>query len=335
MKKQYSIADYKIDELLEANRSEDYHWDENHVIVDGVLMTRDSVLQTIPNTRATASSIIKKDPQFDYSFMDTVYIRLDQMNIDHITYAHKSSTDNRKDKYHYQIDLYSAYPHVIEFERMPIDGTLYEEESESRLNFYLYSGEYLSNHCIITDDLKDYIEERGLGECEYLFSTDYCVGCNMGKKLMTMVYKNKKTKEEAKEIHYGYYQKRYLEYFEDEDAYAKRPQYNKELFMVAIVSQLVYIMLSIRDILGDDTGRFVIDAYHFDAEPDIDRFKAEMDKRFPKYDYRIIDATKRGKEDKHGEIMYKSYPDLPDAPRSHHKKKVEVVYPAVYQSPVY
>ena len=127
MKKQYSIADYKIDELLEANRSEDYHWDENHVIVDGVLMTRDSVLQTIPNTTVTAASIIKKDPQFDYSFMDTVYIRLDQMNIDHITYAHKSSTDNRKNKYHYQIDLYSAYPHVIEFERMPIDGTLYED----------------------------------------------------------------------------------------------------------------------------------------------------------------------------------------------------------------
>ena len=330
MKKVFPIADYKIDELLENNKSVEYHWDENKVIYNGVLMTRASIVDAMPKTKTTASSIIKKDPQFDYSFMDELYIRLDQMGLDHIAYAHVNNEVNGSTKFRYQLDLYSAYPHVIQYEKMPVDGTLYMEESPDRLNFYLYSGDYLSNHCIITDDLKDYIEEHNLGLCTFMFSTDYCIGCNMGKKLIEMVYKHKGTKAEAKEVHWGYYQKRFLEYIEDEDCYAKRTAYNKEPLMVAIVSQLVFTMVSIRDIIGDNNGRFVVDAYYFDQEPDIDHIKEEMTARFSNYDYRVIDSSKKGTEDKHGEILFKSYPDLKDAPRSHHKKKdVEVVYPAL------
>lgn len=336
MKKIFPIADYKIDELLKANPSEDYHWDENTIVYNGVRMTRQSVVQTMPTNKTTASSIIKKDPQFDYSYMDELYIRLDQMGLDHIAYAHITGKGNGCDNFHYQLDLYSAYPHIVQYEKMPVDGTLYMDKSKERLNFYLYSGSYLSNHCIITDDLKNYIEEHNLGECEFMFSTDYCVGCNMGKKLIEMVYKHKGTKADAKEVHWGYYQKRYLEYVPEEDAYAKRTQYNKEPLMIAIISQLVYNMLLIRDAIGDDDGRFVTDAYYFNKEPDLDRIRALFDSTLKNYDYRVIDATQKGTEDKHGEIMYKSYPDLPDAPRSHHKKKdIEVVYSVAKEAKIW
>ena len=40
--------------------------------------------------------------------------------------------------------------------------------------------------------------------------------------------------------------------------------------------------------------------------------------------YRIIDKWEKGTEHKDGNILFKSYPDLPDAPRSHHKKCTKV-----------
>ena len=93
--------------------------------------------------------------------------------------------------------------------------------------------------------------------------------------------------------------------------------------MVAILSQLVFIMLNIADIIGHG-GRFVTDAYHFKNDPDIDHINAELQSRFKNYDYRIIDKWEKGTEHKDGNILFKSYPDLPDAPRSHHKKCTKV-----------
>ena len=45
---------------------------------------------------------------------------------------------------------------------------------------------------------------------------------------------------------------------------------------------------------------------------------------FPNYDYRIYDCQMKNEEDSHGTVIYKTYPDLPDAPRSHHKKCTKV-----------
>ena len=336
MRKIFPIADYKIDEYLEQNKSEDYHWDENTIIVNGVPMTRESVVDAMPKTKTTASSIIKKDPQFDFSFMNEFYLRMDQLGIDHIQYAHVTNEQNGTDNHRFQLDIHAAYPHIIQFCRMPVDGALYMEEDPDRLNFYLYEGTALFNHCIITDDLKAYVEEHDLGTCEFMFSTDYCIGCNMGKKMMEMCYKNKRTKEEVHDIHWGYYQKKFLEYIDDEDCYAMRTQYNKEPLMVAIISELVYIMLNVRDIIGDYNGYFNVDAYYFDKEPDVEDIKTRMSAMFEHFDYRIIDTTQKATEDKHGGILYKSYPDLPDAPRSHHKKKdFEVVYPVAKEAKIW
>ena len=192
------------------------------------------------------------------------------------------------------------------------------------MNFYKYTGKYLNNNCIITNDLKEYIEKNGLGKCEYMFSTDYKIGSKIGDKLIEMVYKNKKTKEEAKKIHYGFYQKKYLEYDIENDCYNRYEEHKYEILMIAIFSQLVYIMLNIRDIISDDTYYFVKDAYFFNNIDDVNDVASRLKSRFEKYDFRIIDCTVPSEEDKHGTVIYKSYPDLPDAPRSHHKKCTKV-----------
>lgn len=320
MKKPLTIEDVELDEIIKQKQSDKYAWDPTKIIIDGILYYRKSIVSDEVSTKSTASSLIKKEPVFDFSFMDDVYRILDEHNIDQIFYARpRKNGGNSEQDFQYEIDLYSAYPHVLNYEKLPVDGTLYEEESTDRMNFYVYHGNKLKPDCIVTDDLKKYIEENNIGTCEFLFSTNYQIGSKIGKKLIEMVYKNKKTKAEAKLLHYGYYQKKFIQYDPIQDCYIRNPKYNHELLMVAILSQLVFIMLNIADIIGHG-GRFVTDAYHFKNEPDIDHINEELQSRFKNYDYRIIDKWEKGTEHKDGNILYKSYPDLPAAPRSHHKK---------------
>lgn len=320
MKKTLTIEDAKLNQLLEENKSEDFAYDKYRVAIDGVLYYRKSIVEET-TTKSTAQSLIKKEAEFDYNYCEEMYEILDANGIDHIQYArpaHGSYKDNSR--FHYQLDLYSAYPHVLKYEKLPVSGTLYEEENPERLNFYKYEGKYFKNNSIVTNDLKEYIEKNNMGTCTFLFSTDYKIGSKMGDKLIEMVYKNKKTKAEAKEIHYGYYQKKYLQYDLDDDCYVRNTKYNHEILMVAILSQLVYIMMTIKDIIKDDSFHFVTDAYYFDNLEDMNRVVKEMSEKLEHYDYRIFDTTTPSEEDRHGTVIYKSYPDLPDAPRSHHKK---------------
>lgn len=321
MNKPLTIDDAELDSILKSKVNDKYAWDPSKIVIDGILYYRASIVKDEVSTKSTAMSLIKKEPAFDFSFMDDVYKILDEHDIEHIFYARPTMTSgNHERDFQYMLDLYSAYPHVLNYEHLPIDGQLYEEESTERMNFYVYHGKKLRNNCIVTDDLKKYIEYNNLGTCEFLFSTNYQTGSKIGAKLIEMVYKNKKTKAEAKELHYGYYQKKFIQYDPEQDCYVRNPKYNHELLMVAVLSQLVYIMLNIADIIGKG-GRFVTDAYFFKKEPDIDYIKEQLKARFGNYDYRICDTWKTGTEDKHGEILYKSYKDLPEAPRSHHKKK--------------
>lgn len=327
MKKAEAINDRELDELLEENKSEEFAWNKNKVIINNVTYYRQSIV-TDTSTKSTAQSLIKKEAEFDYNYCEELYTELEAHKLDHIIYARPANSVFKNDSFranlqhNYQLDLYSAYPHILKYEKLPVAGDLYTEEIVDMLNFYKYKGKYLTNNCIVTDDLKQYIEANGLGSCEYMFSTNYKIGSKLGDKLIDMVYKNKKTKQDAKQIHYGFYQKKYIEYDMHDDCYIRNEAHKYEILMIAVLSQLVYIMLNIRDIIGDDCYHFVTDAYFFDNLDDIDDIVARLKARFSNYDYRIIDCTIPSEEDKHGTIIYKSYPDLPDAPRSHHKKKV-------------
>lgn len=323
MKKVNEISDAELDQLIAANHSDEYAWHQNRVIIDGVLYYRKSVITDV-STKSTASSLIKKEAEFDYNYCEEIYATLDEHGLDALLGA-RPATGSRKNlhDFHYQLDLYSAYPHVFKYERLPVAGNLYKKEDTNLLNFYKYTGKMLKNECIVTDDLKNYIEANALGSCEYLFSTDYKIGSKIGDKLIDMVYKNKKTKADAKKIHYGFYQKKYISYDYNEECYVRDESHKYEILMIAVLSQLCYIMLNIRDIISDDAYHFVTDAYFFDNIDDIDRINYELHAKFANYDYRIIDCTTPSDEERHGTIIYKSYPDLPDAPRSHHKKVVK------------
>lgn len=324
MKKAAEIDDRELDDLLEQNKSEEFAWNKNKVIINNVTYYRRSIV-TDTSTKSTAQSLIKKEAEFDYNYCEEMYTELEANKLDHIIYARPANSVLKSDslranlQHHYQLDLYSAYPHILKFERLPVAGNLYKNESPDLLNFYKYRGKYLTNNCIITDDLKNYVEANKLGSCEYMFSTNFKIGSKLGDKLMDMVYKNKKTKADAKKIHYGFYQKKYIEYDMKDDCYIRNENHKYEILMIAVLSQLVYIMLNIRDIISDDCYHFVTDAYFFDNIDDIDRINDELHARFANYDYRIIDCTTTSDEDRHGTILYKSYPDLADAPRSHHK----------------
>lgn len=337
MKKTQTIKKSELEAYIEENPSDDFVWYRTKIKINGVLCYREDIV-TDKSTKSTAQSLIKKEAEYDYDYMDAVYAILEE-KIDmpaeqfHIRYAHirkhgTKPTHNLKN----ELDLYSAFPHIIKYEKMPIAGNLYHEENPNGLNFYRYNGEFLRDNCIITDDLAKYVTDHDLGTVEFLFATDCKIGSNMADKLIGMVYKNKKTKAEVKELHWGYYQKRYLSYIPEDDCFGKNPDYNHELFMVAIESQLRYIMLNISDIIGDDNCGFVKDAVHYDKDIDVDYVVEAVKKMFPNYDFRIIDKTSGDGSFEGGMIVYKSYPDLQDAPRSHHKKKEQTAEEFIAQT---
>lgn len=317
--KAQKIEDAKLDALLKAHENENISWDRDKVIIDGIYYYRASKFtDDHVSNKVNAQSLIKSEPAFDYSFMDDIYAILDANNIERVRYPlpnHIKGGLNHERDAQYMLDLFAAFPHILQYEKMPIDGKLYEEESEDRLNFYLVE-KGLQTGRIATNDLAEYITEHG-GTVKFLFSTDYKIGNKMGERLLTMSYKNEKTKAEAK-INWGYYQKKFIKYIPEEDCYARNPKYNHEPLFIAIQSQLCYILLKTKDITGNKSFRFITDAVYFN-ELDIDTIAEQMKAEFPNYDYRIYDTYQSG-DDKHGVILYKTYKDIPKAPRSHHKK---------------
>lgn len=317
--KAQSIDDAKLDALLKVHEADNVSWDRDKVIIDGIYYYRASKFtEDYVQNKVNAQSLIKSEPVFDYSFMDDIYAIMDKNDIEKIRYPlpnHIRGINHERDA-QYMLDLFAAYPHILQYEKMPVDGELYTEEDPDKLNFYFIE-EGIQKGRMATNDLAQYITEHG-GKVRFLFATDYKVGNKMGERLLQMSYKNEKTKAEAK-INWGYYQKKYLKYIEEEDCYARNPKYNHEPMFLAIVSQLCYILLKVRDITGGQTGKFITDAFYFN-NLDLDTVVVEMKQQFPNYDYRIYDTYEQNENDKHGTIVYKTYADIPKAPRSHHKK---------------
>ena len=329
MKEPKYLDNEDILELLKNNKSDVFAYDRDKVVIDGeTYLAKEPYFYHggINCTKSTANSLAKKEAEFDYNYCEEIYSTLMEHGLDCILYARPVNV--RKEinhKYRYQIDLYSAYPHIFKYEALPIAGKLYKEESDTRMNFYIYHGKILRDNCMVTDELKELVENMNIGTCEFIFSTDYKIGSKIGDKLNDMVYKNKKTKADAKEIHYGYYQKKYLQYDPEDDCYIRNPKYNKEILMVAVLSHLTRIMMTIKNIIGCDDRMFMTDAYFFDTLTGFDRIKTELATKLPNYDYRfyncIILKDKDDEDyDSHGTVIYKSYKDLPDGPKSHHKK---------------
>lgn len=336
-KKKGTISDIFLDQILDKKQNDNYHYDRNHIYYHGEVYIRQSYYSedTKFSKKSTAYSLIKKEDKMDYPFMIKVMRELEERGIDCIKYA---SVDNRdamtRDKYEYQIDLYSAYPHILKYEKIPTDRIFTTDYNSNLLNFYLYRGNKITDNCIIEERLANYLKDQG-EEVYYLFSTSYQIGSKMGDKLIDKAYKSIEDKAEVKEVHWGFYQKRFLEHIVPpkggEDYYVIREQQKYEIIMVAMKSYLTYMMLQLKDKLG---GAVVVDALFFSPlgtttqnnqiENNIQGAKDIM-QMFPNYDYRIKDMTYEIEKDGKwvSPTLYQTYVDLPtrkERNRQHHKE---------------
>lgn len=301
--KAQTIEDKRLDAFLEKYTSDIYYFSRDCIYEDGIFKYRESKVDDNISTKSTAQSLIRKEPCFDYSFCEKIYEVLDTKchdDFNAIKWARPESKGTKTHTYQYQIDLHAAYAHVCKYERLPIDGHFYDEEDPDHMNFYIARSSRLKPGGIVTDELADYI---GKEHCTFLFGTDYKIGSKIGDKLIDMVFKDQQSKADAKQIHWGYFQRHYITYDAGDNCYVRNPKNNHELFMVAILSHLAKIMLMITDIIGIRDGHYVTDAYHWDgATIDAKTLGDNIRAYLPNYDFRIFDGSA---------IVYQTYDALP------------------------
>ena len=210
--------------------------------------------------KSTAGSLARRDAKLNYSYMDEVYHIFEQNGIKQARGIHKLGHHEHSK---YELDIFSAHPTMLKFEKMPVDGFLSTDgPHKDMLNFYLYDGEGgFTKNSLITDDMRDLLESKYPGHSKYLFSTPYAVGTFPGEWLYDKAHDTQESKKAIKEIHYGYYQKPYLKLSLMKDCYVRYENHIYELLICQIFSQLLYYMLRLFDALHGT--EIIIDAVQF------------------------------------------------------------------------
>lgn len=293
-----------------------------------------TIVEKAKRSRFSAMSLIKKSPEFCYNYMDEVYKIIDKKHITGLPEVHiKSDTNgNSKKDYLYQTDLYSAYPHIFHYGKMPISGILYNEYREDKLNFYAVWDEsqeiidstlplYSNNMGIITEPLKKLLET----ECknltfEFLFATDYQIGSRASKILYQKAYENTRTKKATKETHWGLYRNEYvlLEERWGERRAIINPESVYKPLIIAIISELYRISLMMRKAIYGTilAGGFInVDALYYDERND-EAIEKVLKEDLSEYhlDYRTYDMSDGKKE------LYRSF-DVPSQAKYYRDKK--------------
>ena len=210
--------------------------------------------------KSTAGSLARRDAKLNYSYMDEVYHIFEDNGITQARVIHKLG---HHDQSTFELDVFSAHPTMLKFEKMPVDGFLSTDgPHKDMLNFYLYDGEGgFTKNSIITDDLKNLLEKDYLGHSKYLFSTPFVVGTFPGDWLYNKAHDTQETKKDIKEIHYGYYQKPYLKLSLMGDCYVRYENHIYELLICQIFSQLLFYMLQLFNKLNGTS--IIVDAVQF------------------------------------------------------------------------
>ena len=252
---------------------------------------------------STAGSIARRDAKLNYSYMDTVYSIFEEHDLDHARAIHKLGSH---EKDNYELDINSAHPTMLKYEKMPCDGFITTDGPEvDKLNFYVYKGhnQGFTSDSIVTDNMKEYMESKNLGPFEYLFSTPYTIGCYPGDLLHAKAHDTKESKQEIKSIHYGFYQKPYLKKAPDNSCYIKYEGHIYELLICQIFSQLTWYMCQLSDALNAKS--IIIDAVNFPCYNNPE--KKKIASILPEYiDYRV-----RLNDELHT-VVFQTYDDLPD-----------------------
>lgn len=300
-----------------SDKSKDFFYSTERIYIDGEEFTTQEQPEVKP--KFSINNLLKKDPDFDYDFMEDVYEILGENGIIQFNCPHfindDINTDKRKDDYGYYLDFMSAYPHVLQSTPLPIAGKLYTEYDKDKLNFLYIECKNFPGK-IITNQLALRLYQLGLFDEKrdkliYLFTTDYKIGTPVAKPILEEVYKSQEAKKEVSGLHWGFLEKPYMMYHQDyrldegwkNPFYVRYEMHNRELLMVAILSGLYEMMLNILMGYYGKTHKkawICVDALHFDDIDEMLRCAKEIERIYPTRPFRI---RKKGQD----EDIYKNY----------------------------
>ena len=249
----------------------------------------------------TIKTIIKKESSLNLSYINDIYIELEKYGIDKIKKPIIKNINKRSGIY--QIDISGAYPYFLTFDYLPCDGIFSNEYNENNLNYYIYNGDVLTDNSIITENLKNYIEDKNLGVCTFVFSLPKQYGSNTGKEVYDLYHRSEEMKEKTKkEMKWGVLEKHYLNINYNNDAYIINKDCIYEIILATVYSNLTYYMLKINEIIN---GNFIqVDGIYFDKLENIEKIINDVNKMIPeKMEFKILKTEKK-------EIIYKNYEDL-------------------------
>lgn len=324
-----------IDRYTSHKNTDEYVWRKDRMYTqDGQLLLSEKFKDLYGNRKIpkyTAKKLIKDSPELDINCIDDVYAQ-----IGHLFVEPCLVNNTEYAQYDYQIDLYSAYPHILAYGNLPISGRVYNKPSEDRINFYeVVQSEVVEPDSIITDNLAKLLKANG-DKVEFLFSMNCQKGCKAGEKLIQAAYKDKEEKAATKDVHWGFLRRPYIEavniqnYDDDTHEYhlVRNSENVYEPLMCAILSELIYVMLTLRKaVLGDiKADSFILcDALFYSGEDHIKEIKKILKEDFKKYhlDYRVYQKTNDSWKKDDLTVLYKSYEELKTKRQNRNKRYYE------------
>lgn len=241
--------------------------------------------------------------------------------------GYKTFRDQRS--YQYGIDLKAAYPYILAHCTLPTGGQFFPasdwlEDDENKTSiktagydWYIVTCGALSEVCVCGGDLVRTMQaDNPFCSALYIGSSSAATGSRMGRTLWEMAHKSQENDKKRKEVHYGLMERAYVDGIDYDGrghagAYAVNERNNHQLLMLAIKSAQADIMLHIKkEVYGTYTGErgyLCCDALYFDYSGDVEELGERIRAIYPEMDFRIF---LNSKEDKHANVIYKTYEDL-------------------------
>lgn len=348
----YNIVKSVIEAMPEYEYEKDYFFYKGRKIItqdlrDPKVIEKERLQREKDKKKPKIHTLINKEPRLELSNYDLecFYRRLDDIYQERKeilagTYkwqgetqapVYFADTSESKDTLEYGIDLYSSYPHFLNYAKIPVSGFHAENvrNSEDVIKWYLILCDEYPIGSIVTEELKEEIEKTKFhvwSEFIYIGYTKAQRGSKTGAFLLDKAFKNEDTKKEIKKLHYGLLERKYLDIGEndalehDVKYYVRNRQNRTQLLMYAIKGEQLRLMLWIKRLIygnnRDIRGLINCDCLYFNYKSDVVELGKLLDGLIKPYKFRIFRQSGKDKE-----VLYKNYPDL--LTKEEYKRKLE------------
>ena len=329
-----------IDKYTNGQDTNEYVWRRDRLRIKGELYFKN--VYEKPATRSTAKGLIKKSPELNINYIDDIYA-----NIGHFFIMPSFIKNNSTSNYKYQMDLCSAFHHMLAYGCVPVSGKMYNKWYDDKLNFFeIVHSDILKEGSIVNEFLAAFLVNETNTKVQFAFGTDYEKGCTAGKELLAKAYKSKEDKKDTKGVHWGLFKRPYLtrlnlcyetgetetsdlgvkkQVFKEETHIVRDPVNVYEPLICSIQSYIFFVHLALRlKLFGRvsiEDGAILADAFYFNEdkiELVKDLFENGVDGKYHynldelHLDYRIFERPEGiDWDDKDNlKILYQSYKDL-------------------------